>query len=148
MCFTAVLYPVFRRIILYGHAVPGKKIGKVPAADPVMSAGESERGQLADAYPPQDGGVADAAALGNKTDRDIFRSPLLRCLLHANLPIRAILLTWFLLMQLELSAYLVLAVFDSFEVYETTVTGKSHGNGNSSQISHKIFYVYSYVKNR
>lgn len=129
------------------HAVPGDEIRKVQAADPVMPAGEPERGQLAGAYPPQDSGVADTAALGDKTYRDIFRSPLLRCLLQANLPMRAILSTGLLFTQLELSAYLVLAVFESFVVYESTVTGKSHGDGKSSQINHKDFTgVFNFLK--
>jgi len=42
-------------------------------------------------------------------------------------------------MQLELSAYLVLAVFEPFVVYGSMVTGKSHGYKKSSQISHKVF---------
>lgn len=41
------------------------------------------------------------------------------------------------LKQLELSAYMVLAVFGMFAVYESTVTEKSHGDGKSTQINHK-----------
>ena len=102
-----------------------------------MSAGESESRQLAGAYPPQDGGVADAAALGNKTDRYIFRGPLLRYFLQANLPVRATPLTEVFHRQPELLAYLVLAVFDLFEVYESAVTAVSHDHEKSSQINHK-----------
>jgi hypothetical protein len=54
-------------VFTYVHAVPGNEIRKVPAADAVMTTGKPESGQLAGAYPPQDSGIADAAALGNKT---------------------------------------------------------------------------------
>jgi len=60
-------YPVLRVVFPYTHAVPGNEIRKILAADPVMPAGEPERGQLAGAYPPQDSGVAYTTALGNKT---------------------------------------------------------------------------------
>jgi hypothetical protein len=75
------------------HAVPGNEIRKVLAADPEMTSGKPEGGQLAGAYPPQDGGIADAAALGNKTYGNIFWSPLLGCHLQTSLLFYAILLT-------------------------------------------------------
>jgi len=43
---------------------------------------------------------------------------------------------------MELLANLTLAVFELFEVYEGTVTVKSHDDRNSSQINHKtVFYM-------
>ena len=132
---AAVLCAVCRKVLTHGHAVLCKKCGQVLAAYPVVPAGESESRQLTGAYPSQDGGVADAATLGNKTDRDIFRNPLLRCFLQGNLPIRVNPLTE--VIQRELLAFSVLAVFGMFEVYESAVTVMSHGTGKSSQINHK-----------
>jgi hypothetical protein len=130
----------------YGHAVPGNEIGKVLAAYPEMPAGEPECRQLAGAYPAQDSGITDTAALGNIAHRDIFRRPLLGCLLQANLPMRVVLLTGLVSTQLELSAYLLLAVFESFVVYESSVTGKSQGERNSSQINHKVLIDAGFIK--
>ena len=65
--------------------------GEVLVVNAVMPSGESEGGELPGVYPAQDGGVAHAAPLGDKTDRDKFWHPLrYRCIRHGRL-----LLGWF-----------------------------------------------------
>ena len=48
--------------------------------------------------------------------------------------------------KLDLLAYLVLAVFDMFEVYENRVTAKSQSADNNSQKYHKSFSIYAFFK--
>jgi hypothetical protein len=86
--FSVVLDMIFRCFIACGHFVFREKFGEVFSTDTMVSAGESERRQLPGTNPPQDGGITNATALGNKTDRDIFWEPLLNYFLQANLPIR------------------------------------------------------------
>lgn len=86
----AFLDVVFRCLIACGHFVFREKFGEVFSTDAIVSAGESERRQLPGTDPPQDGSIADATALGNKTNRYIFREPLLNYFLQTNLPMRVI----------------------------------------------------------
>ena len=89
-----------------------------------MSAGQPESIQLAGAYPAQYGGITDSAALGNKTDRDKFRCPLLGCILQTNLRFHVtetLLLAW----KPALLSHSVLAVLDTFGVYESCITAGS-----------------------
>jgi hypothetical protein len=69
------------------HAVFGQEFGEIVSFYPEMTTGEPKRWQLPGCNPPQYGRVADSTTLGNITDRNIFWTPLLGCVLQANLPV-------------------------------------------------------------
>ena len=107
-----------------------------------MPAGQPESIQLAGAYPSQYGGITDSAALGNKTYGYEFRGPLLGCILQTNLHFR-VTETLFLAWKRVLLSHSVLAVFDTFEVYESCITAWSQSYFETSQNYHKPFkYIY------
>jgi hypothetical protein len=103
-----------------------------------MPAGELEGRQLTGAYPSQDGSIADTATPGDKTDRNIFRSPLPSYFLQVNLLLAVILLAEVFPGKLALLALVALVVFDIFEVYELFITEISHDRGENSQKNHVI----------
>jgi hypothetical protein len=51
--------------------MPGQETGKGAVIDAVMAAGQPEGRQTPAAYPAQDRSVADATALGDKSDRNV-----------------------------------------------------------------------------
>jgi hypothetical protein len=65
--------------------VLGQEFGKVIPLDAEVTAGKPEGRQLPVSNPSQHGRIAYSATLGNKTDRDEFRSPLLKYLMQNNL---------------------------------------------------------------
>ena len=63
-----------------------QEFGKIGSLDTEMSAGKLECCQLSVVNPTQDGGIADATAFRDKTDRNKIRGPLLVYFLQAHLP--------------------------------------------------------------
>jgi hypothetical protein len=63
--------------VLGRHVVFSQELGEIVFFYPVVSAGQAERLKLAGGDPSEHGGITDAAALGDESDGDILRAPLM-----------------------------------------------------------------------
>ena len=106
------------------HAVFFQEFGEIVSLYPVVASRESECWQLPVGNPPPYRCVADAAMLGNKTDRNIFWAPLFKDVLQIGLPV---------VFLMARSAHSVLTVIVAFELYENGITAVSQNINKRSQ---------------